>query len=107
MYIGKLNFSKKVLYVISFKDLDLKILSNLGFMKDGKYLDVPPTYIVDGNAEIRGYLRGVFLACGSINDPSTSRYHMEMLVNEAKEAVFVQKLLNIFDLNSKILNRDI
>ena len=99
------NFSRKDLYVISFKDLDFKILSSLGFMKDGKYLDTPPTYIVDGNAEIRGYLRGVFLASGSINDPKTSRYHMEMLVDKPDEAVFVQKLLNIFDMNAKILNR--
>ena len=31
---------------------------------------------------------------------------MELLIGNAKEAVFVQKLLNIFDLNAKILNRD-
>ncbi len=99
------NFSRKVLYVISFEDVDFKILNSLGFMKNGKYLDTPPTYIVDGNAEIRGYLRGVFLASGSINDPKTSRYHMEMLLDKPEEAVFVQKLLNIFDMNAKILNR--
>ena len=31
---------------------------------------------------------------------------MELLVNKSKEAVFVQKLLNIFELNAKILGRD-
>lgn len=31
---------------------------------------------------------------------------MELLVTKPKEAVFVQKLLNIFDLNAKILNRE-
>lgn len=99
------NFSKKKLYLISFEDKEIKILNSLSYMESGKKLEVPKSYIVDGNAEIRGYLRGVFLASGSINDPATSRYHMEMLVDEASEAVFVQKLLNIFDLNAKILNR--
>jgi hypothetical protein len=31
---------------------------------------------------------------------------MELLIDKPEEAVFVQKLLNIFDLNAKILNRD-
>lgn len=31
---------------------------------------------------------------------------MELLIGKPNEAVFVQKLLNIFDLNAKILNRD-
>ena len=31
---------------------------------------------------------------------------MEILIFSPEEAVFVQKLLNIFDLNAKILNRD-
>ena len=31
---------------------------------------------------------------------------MELLISTPEEAVFVQKLLNIFDLNAKILNRD-
>ena len=99
------NFSKKILYVINFIDKDFEILNSLGYSSNGKILDVPSSYIVDGNAEIRGYLRGVFLASGSINDPKTSRYHMEMLVDRPSEAVFVQKILNIFDMNAKILNR--
>ena len=31
---------------------------------------------------------------------------MELLIQKPNEAVFIQKLLNIFDLNAKILNRD-
>jgi len=30
---------------------------------------------------------------------------MELLIDKPQEAVFIQKLLNIFDLNAKILNR--
>ena len=105
--IENLNFSKKDLYQISIDCKDDKFLQDLGIIDQNKeVLPAVPEYIVGGNAEIRGYLRGVFLGVGSINDPKTSRYHMELLIREAGESVFVQKLLNLFDLNAKILSRD-
>lgn len=101
------NFSKKELIVMSINTKVDTILQDIGYYdKEKNYLPTPPTYIVGANEEIRAYLRGVFLCCGSINDPKTSRYHMELLISTPEEAVFVQKLLNIFDLNAKILNRD-
>ena len=105
--IENLNFSKNDLYQITIDDNLEKVLEKLGIHdENGKYLSVVPNYIVGGNEEIRAYLRGVFEGVGSINDPKTSRYHMELLVNKSKEAVFVQKLLNIFELNAKILGRE-
>ncbi len=102
-----LNFSKKDLYVMTINDKKDFILEDLGYQdKNGIYLEKPPQYIVGANEEIRAYLKGVFLSSGSINDPKTSRYHMELLIEKSQEAVFVQKLLNIFDLNVKILTRD-
>lgn len=105
--IENLNFSKKELYQITLKNNLKRILNDLG-ITDGKdtLLATVPEYIVGANEEIRSYLRGVFLGVGSINDPKKSRYHMELLVSKPEEAVFVQKLLNLFDLNAKILNRD-
>ena len=101
------NFSKKELVVMNIDTNVDVILKDIGFVdENGNFLMTPPTYIVGANEEIRAYLRGVFLCCGSINDPKTSRYHMEILISSPEEAVFVQKLLNIFDLNAKILNRD-
>lgn len=105
--IENLNFSKKDLYQLTINQkLDL-ILKDLGILDNkGIYLDTVPDYIVGANEEIRAYIRGAFLASGSISDPRTSRYHLEILVSEADEAVFIQKLLNLFDLNAKILNRE-
>ena len=54
---------------------------------------------------MKSYLRGTFLARGSVNDPKTS-YHLELLYDNKYEAVFVQRLLNQFDMNSKIIIRD-
>lgn len=105
--IENLNFSKNKLYQITISENITTILKSLGILDDNNnYLDTVPNYIVGGNEEIRGYLRGVFNGVGSINDPKKSRYHMELLMSRPEESVFVQKLLNIFDLNAKILNRD-
>lgn len=102
-----LNFSKKDLLALTLEEKKDFILEDVGYQdKQGEYLEKPPQYITGANEEIRAYLRGVFLASGSINDPRTSRYHMELLIEESGEAVFVQKLLNLFDLNVKILTRD-
>lgn len=105
--IENLNFSKKELYQITIKDHLEEIEKELGIVDEkGIYYDVVPKYIVDAEEEIKAYLKGSFLASGSINDPKTSRYHMEILISEPEEAVYVQKLLNGFDLNAKILSRE-
>ena len=104
---NNLNFSKKELYQIIIIDKVDFILKDIGYYdSNGNYLKIPPNYIVGANEEIRAYLRGAFLCCGSVNNPETSRYHMELSVINPEEAIFIQKLLNIFDLNAKILNRD-
>ena len=105
--IDNLNFSNKDLYSITFEEYQDKILKALAYIDENdEFIKVPPTYIVGGNEEIRAYLRGVFFSSGSINDPKTSRYHMELLISNPDEAVFIQKLLNLFELNAKILNRE-
>ncbi len=103
---NSMNFSKNDLFLIKVHEKLDFILEDIGVYKDQEYLENPPEYIVGANEEIRAYLRGVFLSQGSINDPKTSRYHMELLIDKPTEAIFIQKLLNIFDLNAKILNRD-
>lgn len=102
-----MNFSKKELYALIIKDKVNTICQDIGLIdKDDRPLQTLPTYIIGANEEIRAYLRGVFLTCGSINDPKTSRYHMELFISTPEESILVQKLLNLFDLNAKILSRD-
>ena len=101
------NFSKNNLYLIMINDKVDFILKDLSVIDEhGEYLPKPASYIADSEAEMRAYLRGSFLTKGSINDPKTSRYHLEYLIDEKEEAEFIQKLLNNFSLNSKILSRE-
>lgn len=95
------NFSKNDLYVITFSSGLSSLLSKISYESE-----VVPNYLVEDESEMKSYLRGVFLNGGSINDPSISRYHMEIFISDPKETIFVQKLLNYFYLNAKILARD-
>lgn len=101
------NFSRKKLYIIKIeKDVD-KILMDLSVIDSNKeLLDNPPSYLTDLEEDKKAYLRGSFLSRGSINDPKTSQYHMEFGFDNKHEAVFVQRILNDFDMNSKIIVRD-
>lgn len=100
------NLFKNKLNLIKIDDRLKFLLQDISYYdSSNNYLSAPKNYIVGANEEIRAYLRGVFLSSGSINDPKSS-YHMELSISYKEEAVFVQRLLNVFDLNAKILSRD-
>lgn len=56
--------------------------------------------------ERASFLKGIFLANGSINDPSKSKYHLELLINEEELATLANDLLLSLNFYSKILKRD-
>ena len=101
------SFNRNRLYVIKVSDNINFILKDLGvFDNNNNYLKIVPNYLLDSDEEKRAYLKGIFLSCGSINDPKTSRYHLEFFIDDIMEAEFVNKLLNKFSLNSKIILKD-
>lgn len=101
------TFNRNNIYGIEVKEKVKNILEDLSVIdENGNFLEMPKDYIFDSMDESKAYLRGVFLSRGSINDPKTSRYHLEILLDQKYESVFVQRLLNQFSLNSKILMRD-
>ena len=101
------TFNRNNIYTIEIKEKITDILKDLSVIdEEDNYLEMPKDYIIDSNDESRAYLRGIFLSRGSVNDPKTSRYHLEILLDQKYESIFVQRLLNQFSLNSKILMRD-
>lgn len=52
----------------------------------------------------RAFLRGAFLAAGSISDPEKT-YHLEISVKSLKIAKFLTLTINSYNLNSKIIKR--
>ncbi|MBN2300153.1 MAG: DNA-binding protein WhiA [Acholeplasmataceae bacterium] len=53
----------------------------------------------------RAYLRAAFLSSGSVNHPKTAEYHLEIFSKSSDLIVFIQQLMNYFDLNAKITTR--
>lgn len=95
------NFSNKKFYFIEVSSKVDVIFDDLCLNSDSV-----KDYLI-GERELKvAYLRGSFLACGSINDPKTARYHLEYLTEKYKEALIISNLLTFFDINNKIINRD-
>ncbi len=92
------RFKKRNLYILEIKEkLDLIYFDNENILKN----------IIEGSSEEKlAFLKGAFLACGSINDPKTNQYHLEFLIIEEKDANLVNKILQSFNFNSKILKRE-
>ena len=64
--------------------------------------------VVADDLEARCYLSGAFLASGSVNDPSSSNYHLEIAVSSQSYAKWLSHLINkILDhhFNAKVSSR--
>ena len=53
----------------------------------------------------KAYLRGAFLSSGSINDPKTPNYHLEIYAKSSDKAILLQQVMNFFGLNARIIKR--
>jgi cell division protein WhiA len=53
----------------------------------------------------RAYLRGAFLAAGSVNDPGSGSYHLEISTATEEQAAQILEVMNQFGLNAKYIQR--
>ena len=60
--------------------------------------------ILPSDTEMRAFLSGVYLACGTITDPMKS-YQMEFIVNEEKNALALSDMLLMFKIKHGIIER--
>ena len=67
-------------------------------------LSIKDSYL-EANEEKIAFLRGAFLASGSISDPSTSGYHLEFVFHKISDAKIVDEILKSYKFDSKIIKR--
>lgn len=60
--------------------------------------------LLKNNCCNRAYLRGAYLAIGSMSDPDKS-YHLEFVCRQSAEAEKLAKIFEVFDLQAKIVQR--
>jgi len=99
------NFNRNHAYILEYTNNVKQILGDLSLIKEDKIEHSPEKYIISGDEEVKSYLRGCFISSGSVNDPKTSRYHLEFSLKDLGQANLINDLLNQLDLKSKILRR--
>ena len=77
------------------------IISEMNLLSESNNRD----QILSSDNAKSSYLRGAFLAHGSINDPKNGDYHTEIVTTSQDEALFIQKVMNEYELNAKIVKR--
>lgn len=102
----KMRLKKNNVYIVRLVDQARVILEDL------KILNEDFSFIHDISSELikkkcckRSYLRGAFLAGGSINNPETSSYHVEIFSLYKEHNKALCELMNMFHLNGKTLER--
>ena len=100
------RLGKGFTYMLNIKNKNNSLLKDLSIYDNNKYLTIPKEYLISDEDSLRAYLRGVFIVSGSVNDPKTSRYHLEFILDTKEYSEFISKLLNTYELNSKIIKRE-
>lgn len=79
--------------------------SNSYFMRwKGEELLAVRNVIVQAVCCKRSYIRGAFIAAGSMSDPRKS-YHFEIVCGSEEQAEYIRDMVNSFDLDAKIVSR--
>ena len=66
------NFNKNYIYILHIHHKKKEILEDLCIVQKEHSPNIPEEYIIADEDLMRAYLRGLFLAIGSINDPKKS-----------------------------------
>ncbi|CAM3324940.1 DNA-binding protein WhiA [Nosocomiicoccus ampullae] len=101
----KMQLKKNNVYICRIKEKSREILDDLNVMKHGEIIHDIEISSLKNDCCVRSYLRGAFLAAGSVNNPETSSYHLEIASLYGEHAEELMKLMNEYDLNAKVIDR--
>ena len=99
------RFRIKQIYILELKKKIEHIIEFLNIMNRKKKI-LPNEFFLTNEEEKIAYLKGTFLAVGTINDPATSGYHLEIVVDMNREAVFLCNLFRELNIQAKHLKRN-
>ncbi|MGO4888859.1 DNA-binding protein WhiA [Anaerobacillus sp. MEB173] len=102
----KMRLKKNNVYLVRISKQAKQLLENLGIIGEGFTFtrEISPQF-TKKNCCRRSYLRGAFLAGGSVNHPETSSYHLEIFSMYEEHNQSLCELVNSFGLNAKTLER--
>lgn len=102
----KMRLKKNNVYLVRISREAKHLLEKLCIIKEGFHFirNISPE-IIQKQCCKRAYLRGAFLAGGSVNHPETSSYHLEVFSLYEEHNTAICELMNTFQLNAKTLER--
>ncbi|MGL6228030.1 MAG: DNA-binding protein WhiA [Culicoidibacterales bacterium] len=101
----KMKLQKNNVYILRVPDREREILKDLQLLTDEGFGVVLSPSLVANDCCKGAYLRGAYLASGSVNDPKRSNYHLEVYVANEEHALQLAALSNYFNLNAKVTAR--
>lgn len=101
----KMKLKKNNVYISRIKKDSRKVLEDLDIMKGGVLSHEISDSVKEKECCIRSYLRGAFLAGGSVNNPENSAYHLEIFSLYEEHAQSLTELMNGYQLNAKFIER--
>ena len=106
-YHRNMRLNKNPYYILSINKDPIGVLKRLEIMdNEGRMNSSPSLTFVKNKEFLRCYLRGAFIANGSINDPySRGGYHFEISTLDEEFVLYLRKLINEYDLKAKISKR--
>ena len=104
-YLIEYNIESRVISRLdSHKIFTCIILNSDELIKDFDLFNNKEIDLDDENEKI-AYIKGAFLSRGSVNDPNSKSSHLEISHSSNELIIYVQKLINSFELNSRISKR--
>ncbi|MCC2248711.1 DNA-binding protein WhiA [Virgibacillus sp. AGTR] len=102
----KMKLKKNNVYIVRLKEDVRSLLKDLTILQEPYTFtrNISERYVKKSCCK-RAYLRGAFLAGGSINNPETSSYHLEVFNFYQEHNDALCDLLNAFDLHARKLER--
>ncbi len=101
------RLKKNVTYLVQVADSGQarQVISDLGIL-DGRHIPGSPgRQLLSRKCCKRGYLRGCFLAGGSVSSPESHGYHLEIATEYSAHAQFVRELMSSLGIKSGQIKR--
>ena len=101
----KMKLKKNNLYIVKLRHDSEKVLNDLNIIEGFQIQQTVPLNFLDNDLKVRSYLRGAFLATGSVNNPETGRYHLEIYSLYEEHNDTICEMLNRYHLNARKTQR--
>ena len=101
----KMKLKKNNVYIVRLKHETRSVLDDLAILEGMMFHSHVSDEIMGNSQKMRSYLRGAFMASGSVNNPETSRYHLEIYSTYEEHNQDICDMLNYYGLNGRTLER--